>query len=88
MNKSQIDQQYTIDVIGLDSANVNWSKSNEKGFSRTVNAGEIGDFTAIVSLPPAATYKRSQTITLSVKEQVGLSRMNVLEETRFWGPAD
>jgi cytochrome c oxidase accessory protein FixG len=86
MNKSQIAQNYTVDIDGLDKATIRWSKEDRRGISRTVAAGEIGDFTVLATLPTSARYTRSQTIELKFNEVNGLKPEAVSEESRFWAP--
>ena len=86
INKSPLDQQYRLELTGLNQANVAWAKVSEKGLSRIVAAGSIGDFTAIVTLPASAEMKRSQTIELHFYESIGNNPKHVVEETRFWAP--
>ena len=87
MNKSQIEQQYTISMQGLGKAVVVWAKPEDEGYSMPVAAGEIGDFTAIVTLPDDASYKRSQAIKLIFEEVNGSNTESEVEKTKFWGPA-
>ena len=87
MNKSLLPQHYSVAINGLDGATVAWSKSSPNGESRLVAAGEMGDFTVIVTLPSSETYKRSQSVELIFTEVNGESAESIKEETRFWGPA-
>ena len=86
MNKGQNEQQYQISVSGLPGARIAWSKGVSDSVSRVVGAGEIGDFSAVVTLSPEEKYRTSQTIELTVQE-VQASAQTVKEKTRFWGPA-
>lgn len=87
MNKSQLDQRYTVDILGLDEAQVHWGKSNNDNQSRLVKAGDIGEFSLIVTLPANAEYQRSQEITFRFQETLGENMSSIDEEARFWGPA-
>ena len=87
MNKSQLAQQYTIEIEGLEAATVAWAKPQEDGLSRIVDAGEIGDFAAIVTLPGDEEYQRSQSVNLKISEVNGINAESITEQTRFWGPA-
>lgn len=87
MNKGQLTQQYIVRVLGLPGARVAWSGREVEGPSDAVDAGSIGEFTVVVSLPETAEYKRSQKIEMQVLEVLGDSPVSVTEETRFWGPA-
>jgi cytochrome c oxidase accessory protein FixG len=86
MNKSQLDQAYAVAVTGLYMASVRWAKDSDQALSREVKAGEIGEFTAIVSIPQSAQYDRSQEITFEFREVNGDTPESVVEETKFWGP--
>ena len=86
MNKSQLTHQYSVSLEGLEGASVNWSKPDAQRLSRIVHAGEIGDFTAVVSLPGDKTYQRSQPIQLVFTEAQESEAETIVEETRFWGP--
>ncbi|RBP50697.1 cytochrome c oxidase accessory protein CcoG [Arenicella xantha] len=88
MNKSQFEQHYKVGVTGLDNADVRWAKALEDGQSRAVAAGEIGEFTAIVSLPANADHRRSQSVKLTFAETEGEKPSSITEESRFWGPAN
>jgi polyferredoxin len=87
MNKSQLDQRYTVAVRGLEGASADWGKTSEAGRSRVVQAGDIGEFIVIITLPATANYQRSQDIELYFSETVGKSPSSIAEESRFWGPA-
>lgn len=87
MNKSQIDQRYTVAVRGLEGASADWGKTSEADRSRVVQAGDIGEFIVIITLPATANYQRSQDIELYFSETVGNSPSSIAEESRFWGPA-
>ncbi|MBT8115567.1 MAG: hypothetical protein KJP04_09305, partial [Arenicella sp.] len=87
MNKSQRSQQYLVSIAGLQGAKVRWASNQGEARSPGVAAGEIGDFTAIVTLPADAEYSRSQRIELIFSETEGEALETVREETRFWGPA-
>jgi cytochrome c oxidase accessory protein FixG len=87
MNKSQIDQRYTVAVLGLEGASADWGKSSEGRLSRIVKSGDIGDFNVIITLPATANYKRSQDIEMRFSETLGSSPNSIVEESRFWGPA-
>jgi hypothetical protein len=86
MNKSQLDEQYRIAVQGLDQASVWWRRAEAEAISHTVEAGQIGEFNVIVSLPSSAKYRRSQKATLVISEVHGDRPETVLEETRFLAP--
>jgi hypothetical protein len=86
MNKSQMEQRYSVAIRGLESANIRWSKESQEGESRAVSAGEIGDFTVLVTLATNARYKRSQTIELTITETNGNTPETVIEKSRFWAP--
>lgn len=86
MNKSQQEQYYLVDMHGLQSGQVRWSKQQEDGVSRIVGPGEIGDFTVVVTLPLSADYRRSQSIEFTFTEGQGVEPQTVNEESRFWAP--
>jgi cytochrome c oxidase accessory protein FixG len=87
MNKSQIEQQYSVSLQGLTSAVVAWAKSDDQGNSLPVAAGEIGDYNVTVTLPDDANHLRSQSIELVFAEVNGQKPESEVEETKFWGPA-
>ena len=87
MNKSQIKQQYTVSLRGLDAAVVAWAKADDQGNSPPVAAGEIGDYNVIITLPEDANYSRSQSIELVFEEVHGSKQELEMEKTKFWGPA-
>ncbi|MFT5137560.1 MAG: cytochrome c oxidase accessory protein FixG [Arenicella sp.] len=87
MNKSRRDQTYSLSVMGLDKARADWGRVSEQHQSRSVKAGDIGEFNVIVTLPADASYQRSQDIELHFTEVNGDSPSTVVEESRFWGPA-
>lgn len=86
MNKSSLAQRYSITVLGLPGAGATWLKQEVWGVSRRVEAGEIGDFIAIVSLPSTADYRRTQSVQLVFTELNGNNNDTISEETRFWAP--
>ena len=86
MNKSQIDQKYTVSVWGLEQAHAIWNKASSGGQSRLVKAGEIGEFTVIVTLPENADYQRLQKIELRFNEVNSESPSLISETSRFWAP--
>ena len=88
MNKSQTTQRYSVEIDGLEQATIRWSKTSDEGVSRLVAPGEIGDFTVLVTLPTTASYKRSQTVELMFKELNGPDPESIVEESRFWAPAE
>lgn len=88
MNKSQVPQQYSIDISGIESVSIRWSKESQKGISRIVNAGDIGDFTVLATLPTSSDYRRSQKVELTFTEVNGSNPEVVIEESRFWAPKD
>jgi hypothetical protein len=51
-----------------------------------VQAGEIGDFTVIISLPIDKATQRSKRMSLRFTEVIGEQVETVVEETRFWAP--
>ncbi len=85
-NKSQAEQAYKVTVSGLDQATAVWAKTSDIGHSRSVAAGDIGEFTVVVTAPADANFKRSQRITLSFSETHGDDPESIDEESRFWGP--
>ena len=87
MNKSQQTQHYSVQLEGLLGAKVNWVKKNQQGNSREVRAGEIGEFSVIVTLSPQANYNPSQSVNLVFAELDGTEPDTIIEETRFWAPA-
>jgi cytochrome c oxidase accessory protein FixG len=86
MNKSQRSHRYSVSLEGLEGATAQWDNSDDKGFSRSIGAGEIADATLIVTVPNSDALPRSTTITLSFVEEMGEDKHKVVEETRFWGP--
>lgn len=86
MNKGQSSQYYDIAVEGLAGARVEWAKPSDDRRSRLVEAGDIGEFTAMVTLPISANHQRSQTISLIFSETEGATPRSITEESRFWGP--
>ncbi len=88
INKSQEAQNYSVEVEGLIGAKANWAKVSQPGVSRKVSAGEIGEFTVVVTLPSNAKYQQSQKIDLIFSELKEGKPLNIVkEETRFWAPA-
>ena len=87
MNKGQMAQRYTLSILGIDGATVTWSSPGVAGASPVVNAGDIGDFNAIVTLNDGVEIKRSQPISFVIGEVLGVNTETVIEESRFWGPA-
>ena len=87
MNKSQLDQHYSVSVSGLDKARISWVKPDANGHSRVVEAGEIGEFSIIATLPVEAEFKRSQLVQFIFTEVAGDGGDQVSEKARFWGPA-
>lgn len=87
MNKSHQDNQYLVEVIGLDQAIVRWAKSSKNKQSRVVKSGDIGKFSIIVTLPAGAEYRRSQEIEFRFTEVLGDAPASIVETSRFWGPA-
>lgn len=87
MNKSSVEQAYFASIAGLDGATVSWAKTaDEAGRSRLVGAGEIGEFTLVITLPTKYYEKRSQEIALEFREAFGDDPTVVIEESKFWGP--
>jgi cytochrome c oxidase accessory protein FixG len=86
MNKSELAQSYTVSVSGLDQARVEWVKGTSLTNSRIVNAGEIGKFSLLVTLPENVACRRVQDIALVFTEVLGDSPSSVEEESRFWCP--
>jgi len=87
MNKGQLDQRYSVTVLGLEGASAKWGKPSEVGHSRVVKAGDIGEFNVIITLAETANYKRSQDIEMRFSETIGSSPNSIVEESRFWAPA-
>ncbi|MEM7359057.1 MAG: cytochrome c oxidase accessory protein CcoG [Pseudomonadota bacterium] len=86
MNKSQIDQQYRVGVQGLDQAQVSWLKPELGGASRLVSAGQMGDFSLIVTTPTTNAIQGMQKIMFVFTEISGDKQESIQEESRFFGP--
>ena len=87
MNKTQFTQSYGISVEGLPGANTAWAKPQLSGLSREVKAGQMGDFTATVTVSAELLQHSPRTIKFSFLESQGAQPAQVVEESRFWGPA-
>lgn len=85
MNKSQADQRYTIELEGLDNGLVKWL--GQEGVESTlVPAGEIGEFSALVSVEQGDKVIRSSSIKFIITETLGDSPSKIVEKTRFLAP--
>lgn len=87
MNKGQITQSYSVIVEGLQGATVEWGATSTDGLSRELGSGQIGDFTAVVSVPKQTTLKRSQELTLTFTSTAGQTPASVSEIARFLAPS-
>ena len=85
INKSPIDQAYSVAVTGLQSAQVFWG-SNLQRTSSIVPAGELADFTLVVSVPSSVSVGRAKAIEFNFTATNGDTPDVIVEETRFWGP--
>lgn len=86
MNKSQHDQQYRVTVQGLNDAEARWLNPQADGVSRTVTAGEMGDFSIIVTAPVSPSIQGMQEVVFVFSELHGTGPELLNEESRFFGP--
>jgi cytochrome c oxidase accessory protein FixG len=86
MNKGPITQQYSVAVQGVEGATVEWGASSD-GRSRELKSGQIGDFTAVVSVPQSTNLNRSEELTLIFTTTEGQTQASISEVARFLTPA-